>query len=1030
MIRRFTLLFLACLGMQYISSGQKCGFDEKHQQLMAQNPAFAQQVQQMKANIANLMSNPNSLVINTPGGPVYEIPVVIHVIHTSGPIGSIYNPTNAQLTGMIDYLNDSYAATWPSYPGVGAGGVDVPLRFALAKRTPDCQPTSGILRVDGSGITDYVAGGVDAGSGIGANEATVKALSIWPNTEYYNIWVVNRIDGADGTSGTFIAGFAYFPGAPANIDGTIMLATQAIAGQETLPHEVGHAFALHHTFEGDNNGTTCPFNGNCANDGDEVCDTDPHIRSFFNCPTGTNPCTGAPFGTVVHNFMDYSNCKDRFTPGQSTRVLAALISSRPSLISSLGGTAITTPVIAACIPSISNPGNSSNAGPRDIEISDATTGYMAVTSSGYNGDGNLAYVDNTCKHQVELTAGNTYDFSVRTGFNPEKVRVYVDYNNDGTFQSNELVYTHDGAANNETHSFSYTVPTTATEPSLVSCTPLRMRVIGDRSIVASVTACGPLGYGQTEDYSLVIKGGGPSTGGVTLALTSGSNPSCFGTTLIFTATPSAGITNPTYKWYVNGIFTGTNGNTFAAASLNNLDVVTATIYYTGTCGADSSFSAGFTVLRSATVPPTVSIALTGGTNPGCAGQPLTFTATPTNGGTAPTYQWKVNGGNAGTNSPSFTSVFNNNDVVTVDLVSNSPCALPNTATSGNITVTHTNITANITINILSGNNPSCAGEPITFGNTTTNGGLAPQYQWLVNGAIVPAANLPTFTTTTLANGDAVSAVFIATDACVNNLTDTSNAITMVINPTDTPAVTIALTQGSNPGCLDSLVQFTATATNIGTNPVYTWMVNGAAVGGGTVFSSTTLNDGDLVTFRAVATDGGCHTTDTVVSDPVTMTLSTTPAAPIISFIGNMLVSNLPGPLVWFGPSGMIPGATGQSYHPTVPGFYYAVVSNNGCFSAASNKLMISLLQISNYNLDAVKIFPNPTSGQLTLDWGSTPTTVNLDVYSATGQGLRHDEVKNQTRKTLDLSNFANGVYFVVIRDQKGQTGTVRITVAK
>ena len=1034
MIRKTTLLFIACMGLFYLAQSQLCAFDQKHQQMMAQDPVYAQKVQQMNNQIASMIqNNPNGFIVNSPNGPVYQVPLVIHVVHTGGTIGSIYNPTDAQLINMVNYLNQAYAATWPSYPNMSNGGTFIPLQFVLAQRTPSCTPSTGINRVNGSGVANYVSGGIDNGSSLGASEVQVKALSIWPNTEYYNIWVVNKIDGNDGTSGTFTAGYAYFPGASAAVDGTVMLATQANQGKITLPHEIGHAFALYHTFEGDAGGTTCPPNANCATQGDRVCDTDPHKRSLFNCPSSsTNSCTGNPFGAVVRNFMDYSSCQDRFTPGQSTRIQNAIVSnySRSGLISSLGGTAISGSLPAACIPTITNPGNSSNAGPRDITISDANFTYMRVTSSGYNNDGNLVYIDNTCKHQVELTAGNIYNFSVKTGVNTENVKVFVDYNNDGTFQANEEIWSDPGTVANQTHSFQYTVPTTATIPGLVSCIPLRMRIISDRTISPAINPCGPLGYGQAEDYSIIIRGGGPSSGAVSVALTSGSNPSCFNSPLTFSAVPGAGVTIPSYVWYVNGATTGITTTTYSSSTLVNNDTVSIKMYFTGACGNDSSMSAPFVVLRQATVPAAVTISVTAGSNPGCAGQALTFTANPVNGGTSPSYQWRVNGLPVGTNSPTYSAILNNNDVVTTDMTSNSACASPATANSDTVVVIHTTVAAGITINLIAGNNPSCSGKSVTFDLQTTNAGSNPTFQWNVNGIPVPGATNGTFTSSTLNNNDNITAVLNATDPCVTTGSIISNAITMGIIPKGTPIINVSVTKGSNPGCLDSLIEFTASVVNHGAVPLEAWQVNGIQVGTGLTYSTTTLLNGDVVEFKSTAIDGGCYSADTAYSAPVVMSLFSTPTPPVISFIGTILVANDSTNISWYGPNGLVAGANGLTLTPSQPGVYYAVRNNVACPSKPSNLLTISITDINTYDLSQVTIYPNPTNGKLSFDWGTQSINAQLEVYNLAGQGLLHEAIKNQNHKTLDLTHFANGTYFVVIKGDSGKMGTVKVVLNK
>ena len=68
--------------------------------------------------------------------------------------------------------------------------------------------------------------------------------------------------------------------------------------------------------------------------------------------------------------------------------------------------------------------------------------------------------------------------------------------------------------------------------------------------------------------------------------------------------------------------------------------------------------------------------------------PVTFTATPTNGGTNPTYVWKVNGlVNASSTSGTFTYTPINNDAVTCIMTSNYPCiSTGNPATSNSVSI--------------------------------------------------------------------------------------------------------------------------------------------------------------------------------------------------------------------------------------------------------------------------------------------------------------------------------------------------------
>jgi len=79
------------------------------------------------------------------------------------------------------------------------------------------------------------------------------------------------------------------------------------------------------------------------------------------------------------------------------------------------------------------------------------------------------------------------------------------------------------------------------------------------------------------------------------------------------------------------------------------------------------------------------VSITASSNPIYAGDPVTFTATPTNGGSSPTYQWKVNGVNQGTNSPTFNYTPAIGEQILCVMTSNATCVTGSPVTSTSLT---------------------------------------------------------------------------------------------------------------------------------------------------------------------------------------------------------------------------------------------------------------------------------------------------------------------------------------------------------
>jgi gliding motility-associated-like protein len=280
---------------------------------------------------------------------------------------------------------------------------------------------------------------------------------------------------------------------------------------------------------------------------------------------------------------------------------------------------------------------------------------------------------------------------------------------------------------------------------------------------------------------------------VSVSITSGQNGFiCSGAPATFTAVTINGGTNPTYQWKVNGVNVGTNSNVFTTSSLNNGDQVSCTVTSNSPCITIPTASSNIII---AAITPSVipAISITSSNNGTiCTGTAVTFTATPTNGGNAPIYQWKINGSNVGTNSAAFiTSSLTNGDIITCELTNPGSCNPITSATSNTITI---NVSSTITptVVITSSVTSACKGTPVTFTASVVSGGNSPAYQWKVNGNTV--GNNITYTTSGLNNNDTIQC-FITPDnvGCVGPTNITSNKIGIPINPL--PVFTI---QPNNP----------------------------------------------------------------------------------------------------------------------------------------------------------------------------------------------------------------------------------------
>ncbi len=509
---------------------------------------------------------------------------------------------------------------------------------------------------------------------------------------------------------------------------------------------------------------------------------------------------------------------------------------------------------------------------------------------------------------------------------------------------------------------------------------------------------------------------------VAVALTSGSNPTCSGQSVTFTAAPGNGGTTPSYQWKLNGTSTGSNSPTYTSTSFANGDIITCVMTSNSSCASPSTATSNaVTMTTSGSVTPSVAVAVTSGSNTTCSGQPVTFTAAPTNGGTTPAYQWKLNGSNVGPNSSSYTSSsFTNGDIITCVLTSDNSCASPATATSNSITMTiSTALVPTVSTTITIGSNPTCSGQQVTFAASPTDGGTTPSFQWKLNGVNV-GSDSSGYTNTAIANGDVITCVLTSSSSCATPSTATSTATTMVVDSASPAAVNIT---GTTTVCAGAPITLTANPINGGPTPSYQWKLNGVFWGtGDATCTNPSPVTGDIITC-IMTSSSSCANPLIAISNLVTVTVNNTPPAPpVISQNNNILTSSSVTGNKWFLNGSEIPGATDQTYVAVQNGSYQVIISD-GCFISSSNPVSVTIAGIDDIiNLNELTIYPNPNNGNFTVSFSAAErSNYIIEITSVLGQVVFTDELTGFSgtySKQISVTDYGKGIYTMSILNSK------------
>ena len=380
----------------------------------------------------------------------------------------------------------------------------------------------------------------------------------------------------------------------------------------------------------------------------------------------------------------------------------------------------------------------------------------------------------------------------------------------------------------------------------------------------TVTLTTATGVVTTQTYTLTVTSaaGCSSTGSVVVtvnplpvAVPGATITICSGNAGQLGATPVAGLT---YSWSpTTGLSSATAANPTVTLTNATSAAVTQTYTLTVTNTATGCSNTGTVAVN---VNPAIRPGTIGTDQPVCplfVPNPLTELVPASAGVGGYTYQWErsldnitwsaIPGATATTYAPgllTLTTYYRRR-------VSSGDCA---SAVSNVVTLTIQPVL--LTGVTLPTPAAQCAGTPMTFTAVPTNAGPAPTYRWFVNGTLT-AVTTPTFTSSTLADGDQVTVEVTTTPGFCATGPGTAVAIAHHI-PVYLPTVTIKATTDPHV-CEGTAISFGVdNATNAGATPQFQWLVDGKPVAGATAATFTAvLKNGQVVTLTLTATTTPC-----------------------------------------------------------------------------------------------------------------------------------------------------------------------------
>ncbi len=295
--------------------------------------------------------------------------------------------------------------------------------------------------------------------------------------------------------------------------------------------------------------------------------------------------------------------------------------------------------------------------------------------------------------------------------------------------------------------------------------------------------------------------------------------------------------------------------------------------------------------------------------------------------------------------------------------------------------------------VISGGNTFCLGaSPQNYSVALVSG--ATSYSWSLPGGWTGTSTTNIITSTVGITGGNISAYAI--NACG---TSSAQVLTVTVNPS--PTITV------NSGSICSGNSYTMNASGANT---YTYQ------GGNAVVSPTSTTSYTVVGTNTLGCASNIATSNVTVNPNPTVTAVSNTS---LLCVGQSATLTASGASTYtFNPGG---SGANITVSPTVTTTYTITGTNTfGCQNTTSFTQSVSACTGINTNanvkLSGFELYPNPTSAILTIELNTINESTTIALYNSIGQLLTKENLIT-TKRTIDLNNLANGIYFVKVQNE-------------